>query len=74
MMKMIRATKCKLKQMGPKYLSVSFSLSHLCQASDLALLLNKESVTIFDSLPGRQDKRLMGNGEKLTYSCPAGCN
>ena len=25
----IRATKCKLKQMGPKYFSVSFSLSRL---------------------------------------------
>ena len=26
------------------------------------------------ALPGPQDKRLTGNGEKLTYSCPAGCN
>ena len=26
------------------------------------------------TLPGPQDKRLTGNGEKLTYSCPAGCN
>ena len=26
------------------------------------------------NLPGPQDKRLTGNGEKLTYSCPAGCN
>ena len=25
-------------------------------------------------VPGPQDKRLTGNGEKLTYSCPAGCN
>ena len=25
-------------------------------------------------IPGPQDKRLTGNGEKLTYSCPAGCN
>ena len=25
-------------------------------------------------IPGPQDKRLSGNGEKLTYSCPAGCN
>ena len=41
----IRATKCKLKQMGPKYLSVSFSLSRRWQVSDLALLLSKEIVT-----------------------------
>ena len=26
------------------------------------------------SVPGPQDKRLEGNREKLTYSCPAGCN
>ena len=25
-------------------------------------------------IPGPSDKRLTGNGEKLTYSCPVGCN
>ena len=25
-------------------------------------------------IPGPQDKCLTGNGEKLTYNCPAGCN
>ena len=41
--------------------------SSLLQIFLLLALTNQE-------IPGPQDKRLMGNGEKLTYSCPAGCN
>ena len=30
-------------------------------------------VELDTDIPGPQDKRLTGNGEKLTYSCPPGC-
>ena len=49
---MIRATKCKLKQMGPKYFSSSFSLLHLCQVSDLAVQPSIKTATF---LLGVQD-------------------
>ena len=51
------------------------SYSSLTDADVVASVVRQEGENNnFDNIPGPADKRLIGKGEKLTYSPAAGCN
>ena len=63
----------RIQELGPLMLQALWCVLSALSPEFVAHLHDKRILLSY-ALPGPRDKRLTGNGEKLTYSCLAGCN